>query len=88
MADREDVTLLVGDCRALLPTLPAGSVHCCVTSPPYYGLRDYQTGAPSCSIPSPAAGLPPAWPPASAGVVSASISRRRISTSPLDGTHS
>ena len=30
-----------GDCLAILPTLEAGSVHCCVTSPPYYGLRDY-----------------------------------------------
>lgn len=30
-----------GDCRSILPTLPAGSVQCCVTSPPYWGLRDY-----------------------------------------------
>jgi DNA modification methylase len=37
------VTLLEGDCRALLPTLPAESVHCVVTSPPYWGLRDYGT---------------------------------------------
>lgn len=35
------IQLLNGDCLALLPTLPANSVHCCVTSPPYYGLRDY-----------------------------------------------
>jgi hypothetical protein len=33
--------------------MPAGSVHCCVTSPPYYGLRDYGTaiwtgGDPDC----------------------------------------
>ena len=35
------VKLLIGDCRDLLKTLPSGSVHCCVTSPPYYGLRDY-----------------------------------------------
>ena len=35
------VTILQGDCRTLLPTLPDGSVHCCVTSPPYFGLRDY-----------------------------------------------
>jgi DNA modification methylase len=34
-------SLLVGDCRSVLPTLPAGSVHCVVTSPPYFGLRDY-----------------------------------------------
>lgn len=33
--------LLIGDCRAILPTLDARSVHCCVTSPPYFGLRDY-----------------------------------------------
>lgn len=34
-------TILVGDCRAALRTLPAQSIHCAVTSPPYYGLRDY-----------------------------------------------
>ena len=33
--------LLTGDCRELLPTLDAGSVQCVVTSPPYWGLRDY-----------------------------------------------
>ena len=27
-------TLIEGDCRAVLATLPANSVHCCVTSPP------------------------------------------------------
>jgi site-specific DNA-methyltransferase (adenine-specific) len=36
-----DVTLLHGDCREVLKTLPDQSVNCCVTSPPYYGLRDY-----------------------------------------------
>lgn len=30
-----------GDCRSLLKTYPEKSVHCCVTSPPYFGLRDY-----------------------------------------------
>lgn len=30
-----------GDAAAILKTLPDESVHCCVTSPPYYGLRDY-----------------------------------------------
>lgn len=34
-------TLIQGDCRHVLPTLPAQSAHCCVTSPPYFGLRDY-----------------------------------------------
>jgi DNA modification methylase len=33
-----------GDCRDVLRTLPANSVHACVTSPPYFGLRDYGTG--------------------------------------------
>ena len=32
---------IVGDCREVLQSLEAGSVQCCVTSPPYYGLRDY-----------------------------------------------
>lgn len=31
----------VGDCRVILPTLEKGSVQTCVTSPPYWGLRDY-----------------------------------------------
>jgi DNA modification methylase len=35
--------ILTGDCRDILPTLAAGSVQCCVTSPPYWGLRDYGT---------------------------------------------
>ncbi len=35
------VQLLHGDCRDVLRTLADGSVHCCVTSPPYFGLRDY-----------------------------------------------
>lgn len=35
------VAILRGDCRDVLPTLPERSVHCCVTSPPYWGLRDY-----------------------------------------------
>ena len=34
-------TLLSGDCRAVLPTLGDGAFQCCVTSPPYWGLRDY-----------------------------------------------
>lgn len=35
------VTILQGDCLDVLRGLPDESVHCCVTSPPYYGLRDY-----------------------------------------------
>jgi hypothetical protein len=33
--------LRLGDCRQVLATVPDGWVHCCVTSPPYWGLRDY-----------------------------------------------
>ena len=34
-------TVIQGDCREILKTLPDQSINCCVTSPPYYGLRDY-----------------------------------------------
>lgn len=33
--------ILLGDVREQLKTLPDKSVHCVVTSPPYWGLRDY-----------------------------------------------
>lgn len=35
------VRILQGDCREMLATLPDASVNTCVTSPPYFGLRDY-----------------------------------------------
>ncbi|MFF4672316.1 DNA-methyltransferase [Streptomyces sp. NPDC001279] len=35
------VTLFLGDAHEHLHTLKSGSVDCIVTSPPYYGLRDY-----------------------------------------------
>ena len=35
-------TILLGDAIEQLRTLPDKSVHCCVTSPPYWGLRDYK----------------------------------------------
>lgn len=38
------VRILTGDCRALLGTMPSESVNCVVTSPPYWGLRDYGVG--------------------------------------------
>ena len=34
-------TILIGDVRKRLAELTAGSVRTCVTSPPYFGLRDY-----------------------------------------------
>jgi DNA modification methylase len=39
------VRILTGDVRERLAELPDGSVQCCVTSPPYFGLRDYGTAA-------------------------------------------
>jgi DNA modification methylase len=47
------VRIMTGDCRAVLASLPSESVHCIVTSPPYFGLRDYGTaqwegGEPDC----------------------------------------
>ncbi|MDJ1137903.1 DNA-methyltransferase [Streptomyces iconiensis] len=39
----DHVTLLLGDALDVLRTLPDGAVDCIVTSPPYYGLRDYGT---------------------------------------------
>jgi len=40
----DDRKILQGDCLEVLPTLPDGIADCCITSPPYYGLRDYGTG--------------------------------------------
>ena len=33
--------VLCGDAAEILKSLPQGSANMCVTSPPYYGLRDY-----------------------------------------------
>ena len=33
--------VLVGDCREMLAFIPDDLVQCCVTSPPYFGLRSY-----------------------------------------------
>ena len=38
---RRVARIIQGDCREVLPTLPAESVQCVVTSPPYLWLRDY-----------------------------------------------
>jgi DNA modification methylase len=35
------VNIREGNCLDILPTMEACSVNCCVTSPPYFGLRDY-----------------------------------------------
>lgn len=41
MGDFASYEVLVGDCIEQMRGLPAASVHTCVTSPPYFGLRDY-----------------------------------------------
>ncbi len=40
-----DVQVLLGDSRDVLPQLEVQSIQCCVTSPPYWGLRDYDHSA-------------------------------------------
>src|SRR5689334_11005738 len=37
------VRILVGSALDVLKKLPEASVHTCITSPPYFGLRDYKT---------------------------------------------
>lgn len=39
----ENLTLLTGNALEMLRGIPDNSIDCCVTSPPYYGLRDYGT---------------------------------------------
>lgn len=48
-----DLQILTGDNRKLLPNLSAESVQCCVTSPPYWGLRDYDHTSQIGAEPSP-----------------------------------
>jgi DNA modification methylase len=43
--DRRTLRFYHGDALAVASKLPTGSVHCMVTSPPYWGLRDYGTGS-------------------------------------------
>jgi DNA modification methylase len=39
------IQFIEGECLQRLKEMPDASVHCCVTSPPYWGLRDYGTAA-------------------------------------------
>jgi hypothetical protein len=53
------VALYLGDARRVLAAMPEASVDCLVTSPPFWSLRDYGTGAwhdgdPGCPHPVPA----------------------------------
>jgi len=35
------INVRIGDSRDVLKEIHDKSVHCCITSPPYYGLRQY-----------------------------------------------
>jgi len=48
MKDRYKI--IQGDCRESLKSLPEDSVNCCVTSPPYFGLRSYSGGGDEIGI--------------------------------------
>jgi DNA modification methylase len=37
----KNATIMLGDARTRLDEIPEKSVQCCITSPPYWGLRDY-----------------------------------------------
>ena len=39
--DKHINTILCGDALETLKDFPDESINCCITSPPYYGLRDY-----------------------------------------------
>jgi site-specific DNA-methyltransferase (cytosine-N4-specific) len=41
MVNGHEISVLSGDSFQLIPRMDADSVQCCVTSPPYWGLRDY-----------------------------------------------
>jgi DNA modification methylase len=52
--------IITGDCLAVLEKFAAASVHCCISSPPYWALRDYElppTDWPEVTF-TPIAGLP------------------------------
>lgn len=70
------VEILVGDCRDVLKTLPDESVNCIVTSPPYFGLRDYGVDG--------QIGLERSWPDFVAALVGVFLEARRVLRS--DGT--
>ncbi|GFM87780.1 methyltransferase [Pseudomonas cichorii] len=40
----ENHRIMIGDCIEMIRQLPNQCVHTCITSPPYFGLRDYGVG--------------------------------------------
>lgn len=53
MIEMSDSQIFTGDSLSILPTLAVESVQCCITSPPYWGLRDYEHPAQIGAEPSP-----------------------------------
>jgi len=49
----KDLEVCIGDSLRILPILESESIQCCVTSPPYWGLRDYDHSDQIGSEPSP-----------------------------------
>ena len=49
----DTLRILVGDSRQVLGQTAPGTVQCCVTLPPYWGLRDYDHGDQIGAEPSP-----------------------------------
>ena len=52
-AEESAVSILVGDCKRVLREIESRSVNACITSPPYWGLRDYDNDAQIGAEPSP-----------------------------------
>jgi len=50
--EKKPVITILGDVREVIKTIPDNTFQCCVTSPPYWGVRDYgivgQIGAEPC----------------------------------------
>ncbi len=44
MPVQDESEIILGDALEVLPTLAADRFRCCITSPPYWGLRDYGIG--------------------------------------------
>ena len=43
LTDINESLIIQGDAATILKSLPSGFFRCCITSPPYWGLRDYGT---------------------------------------------
>ncbi|HUU95472.1 MAG TPA: DNA methyltransferase, partial [Phycisphaerae bacterium] len=39
-----DPAIVNAECRKAMAAMPAGRFHCCITSPPYFGMRKYAEG--------------------------------------------